>query len=160
MIKRFLWHSRAAQETQQCRLVWYGFQCHLNANSRILRFSQVIQHKAPRGRKGLFMPLSCITTDSHRVDRHILYQRKVPSTSYSASEGLWSAKHNEVQNWNCPNFINITLCFISYHLCLPFETVRHHYLYRTPHCSFRVFWHFETKQEWKQVYFLALNLKA
>lgn len=131
MIKRFLWHSKAAQETQQCSLVRCGFQCHLNASSRILRFSQVIQHKAPRSRRGLVMPLSYITTGSHRVDRHILYHRKVPSMSYGASEGLWNTKHNEVQNWNFPCSINITLSFISYHLGL------HNYLYRTCYCRFR-----------------------
>lgn len=124
------------------------------------RFSRVVQNKAPRSRKGLFMPLSCVMTDSHRVDRHILYHRKVPSMSYDESEDLWSAKHNEVQNWNFPKCINITLSFISHHLYLPFEIVRHHSLYRTPHCRFMVFWHFEIKQEWKQIYFLALILKG
>lgn len=67
------------------------------------------------------MALSCITKDSHRVDKHIPYQRKVPSVSYGANESLWSAKHNEVQNWNFPNCINITCRFISYRLGLPFE---------------------------------------
>lgn len=142
MIKGFLWHSKAAQETQHCSLLWYGSQCYFNAG---FQGSSKLFNKAPRGRKGPFMPLSCITTDLHRVDRCIPCQRKVPSMPYVQVKP-WRAKHNEVQNCNFPKCMNITLIFISYHLCLSFEIVRHHYLHRTPHCRFREFRHFETEQ--------------
>lgn len=158
MIKRFLWHSKAAQETQQCSLVWYGCSAIWMPTAGFWGLAKLFSTELQEVGKDYLC--HCHKSQIHTGWTDFPYQRKVPSLSYGVSEGLWSAKHNEVQNWNFPNCRNITLCFISYHLFLPFEVVRHHYLYRTPSCSFRAFWLFETKQEWKQIYFLALNLKA
>ena len=100
-----------------------------------------------------------------RVNTHIPYQRQTlhclmvqvgpcgVQSIINSKTGTFQIIQISITNYT--NMYNFLLNFFITFLC-PFK---YSGMIKNPP-SFRGFWCFETKREWKKIYFLALNLKA